>query len=88
MTGSDDRRRRLAARSAIHLLAAITPVEAVAGNNDPPALAARLGTRRLLELEGVRIGMIHGHLGPDLRDGVASAETRSHASRAWTSGCG
>lgn len=46
---------------ALALLESIAPVIAVAGNNDGPALHARLGTRRVVEIEGVRIGMIHGH---------------------------
>lgn len=46
---------------AISLLEAIAPVVAIAGNNDGPALQARLGTKRVIEREGVRIGMIHGH---------------------------
>ncbi len=39
----------------------LAPVEAVAGNMDPPHLERRLGERKLLEFEGVRIGLIHGH---------------------------
>ncbi len=46
------------------LLGDIAPVEAVAGNNDPPELVARHGLRRIVEIEGVRIGCTHGHLGP------------------------
>lgn len=49
---------------ALELLGAIAPVEAVAGNNDSRELAARLGTRRVLDLDGIRVGMTHGHLGP------------------------
>ena len=45
------------------LLAAIAPLDGVAGNNDPAALTARLGTRKVVELEGVRLGLTHGHLG-------------------------
>lgn len=45
------------------LLGAYAPVEAVAGNNDGPALATRLGQTRVVTVEGVRIGMTHGHLG-------------------------
>ncbi len=41
-------------------LGAIAPVTAVAGNNDPPALQAQWGRKRILTLEGVRIGMVHG----------------------------
>jgi putative phosphoesterase len=38
----------------------IAPLEAVAGNNDPPALVARFGRRKILEVGGARIGLIHG----------------------------
>jgi uncharacterized protein len=48
----------------IDLLEALAPTEAVAGNNDPPALQERLGSSRVVQVEGIRIGMTHGHLGP------------------------
>ncbi len=60
---------------ALDLLAQIAPVDAVAGNNDPPDLARRLGTRRLLEIAGARIGMAHGHLG---RGRTTRARAASH----------
>lgn len=41
----------------------IAPVVAVAGNNDPPEVVARWGRRRVLELEGFRVGLVHGHEG-------------------------
>ena len=44
-------------------LARFAPVEAVGGNNDPPELAARLGLRKIVEIGGVRIGLVHGHRG-------------------------
>jgi putative phosphoesterase len=44
-------------------LASVAPVDAVAGNNDPPELVERLGTRRVLEIDGRRVGLTHGHLG-------------------------
>lgn len=47
----------------VELLEAIAPVHGVAGNNDPPELVARLGTVRVVELDGVLIGLTHGHLG-------------------------
>lgn len=53
----------LTAPFVVDLLAEIAPVEAVAGNNDPPELQERLGARRIVEVEGVRIGITHGHLG-------------------------
>ena len=41
-------------------LAALAPVEAVAGNMDPPHLQELLGRKKLLQLGGLQIGMIHG----------------------------
>jgi hypothetical protein len=38
----------------------IAPFDAVAGNNDDAALRGRFGRRKVLDLEGVRIGMTHG----------------------------
>ncbi len=38
----------------------LAPVEAVAGNGDPPELAISLGRQKLLTVEGFRIGLIHG----------------------------
>ena len=49
---------------ALELLAAIAPVEAVAGNNDGPELHAALGRKRIVEVGGVRIGMAHGDWPP------------------------
>jgi len=45
------------------LLAAVAPIDGVAGNNDPPALADRLGLVKVIETDGVRLGLTHGHLG-------------------------
>lgn len=50
----------LTAPEVLGLLEAIAPVSAIAGNNDPPDLHAALGRKRILTLEGVRIGMVHG----------------------------
>jgi putative phosphoesterase len=47
----------------LDLLEKFAPTHAVAGNNDPPELAARLGFTRVVEVEAVRIGLTHGHLG-------------------------
>jgi len=44
-------------------LEALAPVIAVAGNNDPPAVIEKWGWRRVLELEGYRVGLVHGHKG-------------------------
>jgi len=45
------------------LFEAIAPFDAVAGNNDGPELAARFGRRRIVEVAGVRFGLVHGDLG-------------------------
>ncbi len=39
----------------------IAPIEGVAGNNDPPALIDRFGLRKIVQLDGARVGMLHGH---------------------------
>jgi hypothetical protein len=49
---------------ALELLGGIAPVVAIAGNNDPPDLHEALGERALLDVAGVRIGLVHGHAGP------------------------
>ena len=48
---------------AVDLLECIAPVDGIAGNNDGPELHARFGTTKVLELDGVRVGITHGHLG-------------------------
>ena len=53
-----------AAPFVLELLEAFAPTDAVAGNNDPPEMVARLGLAKTVEIEGVRIGMTHGHAGP------------------------
>jgi uncharacterized protein len=47
------------AASVLRELEAYAPVEAVRGNMDEPALQAELPERRVVEAEGVRIGMVH-----------------------------
>lgn len=44
-------------------LEAVAPASAVAGNMDPPPLWRALGRRRVVELGGVRIGLVHGDEG-------------------------
>jgi putative phosphoesterase len=53
----------LTERLAVDLLEAIAPVIAVAGNNDGNALHREFGDQRILEAEGRRIGVVHGHAG-------------------------
>lgn len=48
----------------VDLLDEIAPVDGVAGNNDPPELAARFGYAPVIEVDGARIGITHGHIGP------------------------
>jgi putative phosphoesterase len=47
------------AASVLRELEAYAPVEAVFGNMDEPALKETLPERRVVEVEGVRIGMVH-----------------------------
>jgi putative phosphoesterase len=42
------------------LFEAVAPLEAVSGNNDPPALRARFGQRKVIRVAGARLGLIHG----------------------------
>lgn len=53
----------IVSQEILDLLGTIAPVTAVAGNNDPPELADRLGTERILQLGGYTVGLTHGHLG-------------------------
>ena len=48
----------------LDLLEGFAPTDAIAGNNDAPELHERLGVMREVAVEGVRIGLTHGHLGP------------------------
>ena len=48
---------------AAELLERIAPVQAVAGNNDGPEIASRWGYRRVVEVEAIRIGLVHGDAG-------------------------
>lgn len=59
----------------VPLFEAIAPFDAVAGNNDGEPIRSRFGRRKIITIEGVRIGMVHG----DGREG----STRSRALRAF-----
>jgi hypothetical protein len=48
---------------ALRLFEELAPVQAVAGNNDPPALVEELGRKKILQLGSVRIGLVHGDAG-------------------------
>lgn len=45
----------------LDVLSALAPVTAVAGNIDPEELQTALGTKRIIALNGFRIGVTHGH---------------------------
>jgi hypothetical protein len=45
---------------AVPLFEAIAPLDAVAGNNDGDEIRARFGRRKILTIEDVRVGMVHG----------------------------
>jgi putative phosphoesterase len=49
----------LTASSVLEELAAFAPVAAVHGNVDEPRLRAELPRRRVVEAEGLRIGLVH-----------------------------
>lgn len=44
----------------VPLFEAIAPFDAVAGNNDGEAIRKRFGRRKVVRIEDVRIGMVHG----------------------------
>jgi uncharacterized protein len=48
---------------AIELFEAIAPLDAVAGNNDPEELWNRYGRQKIVTVDGVRIGLVHGDAG-------------------------
>ena len=48
----------------LNLLEEHAPAIAVAGNNDGPDLHDRLGTARVVQVAGTRIGLTHGHIRP------------------------
>jgi putative phosphoesterase len=45
------------------LFEAVGPFDGVAGNNDGVVLVERFGRRKVLELDGKRVGLTHGDLG-------------------------
>ena len=44
----------------VPLFETIAPFDAVAGNNDGAEIRARFGRRKVVTIEGVRVGMVHG----------------------------
>ncbi|MDR6722186.1 MULTISPECIES: metallophosphoesterase family protein [Paenibacillus] len=49
--------------SVYKLLSNYAPVAGVTGNTDPPEVADKLGFSRIVEADGLRIGLVHGHQG-------------------------
>lgn len=45
---------------AVPLFEAIAPFDAVAGNNDGADIRERFGRRKIVRIEDVRVGMVHG----------------------------
>jgi len=50
--------------SVADALEAIAPLVGVAGNNDGADIVRRFGYRQIVEANGRRIGLVHGHMGP------------------------
>jgi len=48
---------------AVDLFEALAPFDAVAGNNDPVSVWERYGRAKIVTVEDVRIGMVHGDVG-------------------------
>lgn len=51
----------LVTEEVIFSLRELAPVEAVAGNMDPPYFQRILGRKKVLEVKGFRLGLFHGH---------------------------
>lgn len=47
--------------SVLEAFEAVCDLRAVAGNNDPPPVDDRLPGERVVEWEGLRVGLVHGH---------------------------
>jgi len=46
--------------AAVEAIAAVAPLEAVAGNNDSAEIHARFGRKKIVTFGAIRIGMVHG----------------------------
>ncbi|WP_127530505.1 metallophosphoesterase family protein [Paenibacillus kobensis] len=62
--------------SVLRVLRQYAPVYGICGNNDGPGLVRRLGFRRIVLLEKVKVGIVHGH-GPGRRDETETRALRS-----------
>lgn len=50
-------------QSVLDELNQLAPTRAVAGNMDSQALVEQLGQQQLLEINGLQVGLMHGHVG-------------------------
>jgi putative phosphoesterase len=55
----------------LEYLSKIAPVVAVAGNGDDASLANQLGHHRVVFIQGLKIGIAHGHHGSTCESGIA-----------------
>ena len=78
----DPARRRLRAASVLAELQAYGPVDGVLGNCDDLDLAAMLPEQRVVEVDGVRIGMVHDS---GLQPGAQPAWRRGFPTARWRS---
>ncbi len=56
----------LVSKSVADQFMSVNTLYAVHGNQDSPSLRSLLPSRRVVELEGKRIGVVHGHTGPGM----------------------
>lgn len=63
------------------LLRAYAETDGVTGNNDGPEIEAKFGHRKIVTFGGVRIGIVHGHVGTGKRE-----DTETNAFRSFSRG--
>jgi len=74
---------------AVPLFEAIAPFDAVAGNNDGAEIRARFGRSKILTVEGVRVGMVHGDgKGRSTKDRALAAFAPGDVDVVWVYGYG
>ncbi|WP_308636816.1 metallophosphoesterase family protein [Paenibacillus silvisoli] len=59
------------------MLQAYAETEGVAGNNDGHDIIAKFGHRKVLDVGGVRIGLVHGHIGAGTREDTPTKAFKS-----------
>ncbi|RAP74134.1 metallophosphoesterase family protein [Paenibacillus montanisoli] len=63
--------------SVLDMLQAYATTEGVAGNNDGDEIIARFGHLKVLDIGGVRIGLVHGHIGTGKREDTVTNAFKS-----------